>query len=387
MNDERFERLTEATDRLIEKDRIIMQARMLPEDRELTIEEISEVREAVRDVIFDGTQRVVSNKTISDQSKCAASVVSQFMSGTYAGNNNEVARKLNDWLERRLRKEGTTRKEVYISTHVAELMSGAIDMAHRMCRMAAIVSPSGSGKDKVIRALRRRYNSIVIYAERHSMTPLMLVRAIGEQLGLSRNRLQMGDTLAKVIDALKGHDHTIIINEAQQLRPECASTVRAIYDQAHTPIILIGSMAILEFVDDRSSGGGQFSRRCIRLNILERLKTEQYKGPGGKVHDAGRPLFTADEVRQFLEARQVRLTPEAFALAIVVANLVDHGSYGLMCDVVDAATELYKPGAKGLTRNHLLSVMTLLLGETEFGMANRNMAAMEQDTRYSAIVA
>lgn len=360
-----------------------MQARMLPTDRTLSTAEIDDVREAVRDFIFDGAKRRISNSTIAKATGYTASVISQFLNGSYPGNNDEVARKLNNWLERRCQVEDSSKEEIFIRTHVVELISGTIAMAYRLRRMAAIVSPSGSGKDKVIKELTKKYNTILLYAERRSTTPTSLVRTIGDALGLRLRTVQMGDAMPRVCDALRGRDRVIIINEAQQLRPECASVIRAIYDQSDTPIILIGSMEILNFIDDRDSGGGQFSRRCIRLNILERLAVEPFKGPGGKQLEGGRPLFTADEVQKFLEARQIRLTPEAFSLAVILANLIEHGTFGLMCDVIEDAFETYVTGAKGLTRNHLLSAMTLRLGEAEYGRAHRRTNIMSKDPRYA----
>ena len=77
-------------------------------------------------------------------------------------------------------------------------------------------------------------------------------------------------------------------------------------------------------------------------------------------HD-DRPLFSKDEVRQFLAMKQVKLSGgDVLKLMWQIANLTEHGTLGLCGDVVETIADLW-PG-ESITREHVFSALTLLLG-------------------------
>jgi DNA transposition AAA+ family ATPase len=324
---------------------------------------------------------VISNRRLADETPYSATAIGQVLSGKYAGDADAVLRALAHWLERRARRDEVTRPRVFIRTHVAEMIAAMIGQAHRRLKMAAIVSPAGSGKTLVIEAVRKRYNAVVVYADQQSMTPRELLREIADALGLKIKHPTTASLRREIIRAIKGHDRTIIIDEAQQLRPACAAVLRALYDLGATPVILLGSDRILELVDDRSSGGGQLSRRVLRCSIVDRLASEPWPPGSDKL---GRPLFTAEEVRAWLAQRELKLTREGFELAVRIANLIDAGTFGLMADVVETAADL---GEQPLNRNDLLTALTLLLGEAEYGRAARALRSMNGPLTATAAVA
>ena len=352
-----------AMDRLVEQDRIVStEAIMLPIETELTAEQHQSVRHAVNDFTTDDKgERVVALNKIAKECGLSASIVSEFMKDRYKGDNDRVARALNLWLDRHVKRSRSQGRRVFVDTWVASEMAAMVRLADRRQKMAAIVSPSGSGKDMVIAALADELDGIVIYCDA-STTATRLVQAIATDIGVP----VIGETYKlkqRVIQRLKDRSVIILINEAQQMSragtgARCASILRSIFDQTGVPIVLFGSAEVFAFVDDRdpASGGGQLYRRCMKLNIINRARVTNDPDRPGQV---GRPLFSKEEVKRFLAMKRVKLTGDVFRLMWHVANLTEHGTLGLCGDVIETIADLWS-GDK-ITTEHVYSALALLL--------------------------
>lgn len=360
MTDDQQQDSQEAMDRLVAQDQIMIKARMLP-DGPLEPRHFEGVREAIDDLRQH--DKAVTLSRIAKENEWTPSVVSQFMSGTYKGDNELVCRQLNLWLERRARREMSLGPNDYVSTWVCEEMKAAVGLADRRRKMAAIVAPSGSGKDMVIEILAEKLNGLVVYCD-GATTPTMLVKKIAHVMGLRNFRSgSVGAVTERIIERLRDRNRILFLNEAQMLRRDCAGIIRSIYDQTHVSICLFGSQEIFSFIDDRAtadkaSGGGQFYRRCIKVNILNRA--EHYIDPNGTGKKMGRPLFTRDEIRRFLDMKGVRLsTDTALDLLWRIANVPEGGTLGIISDIVETCADLFPK--KQITTQMINGVMPIIL--------------------------
>src|SRR5262245_22756752 len=91
-------------DRLSESNRV-QESRILPA-APLTAEQIAKVREDFRRYT---SARAISTAHVARQVDYAETVINQWISDRYKGDNDRVTRKLNDWLERDLRRAAATR--------------------------------------------------------------------------------------------------------------------------------------------------------------------------------------------------------------------------------------------------------------------------------------
>jgi len=349
MNHDHTDQVGQATDRLTEQDRILStDAIMLPIDGKLPDEHIDAVREAVKNHIIDGAGvQEVTNKEIANEIGFTPSVISDFMNSKYRGDNSRLARQLNLWLDRRTKRKRAKGKRGYISTWACERMATYVRLADRRQKMAAIVAPSGAGKDMVIETLAEELNGAVIYCDTQT-TATRLVNRIAEAVGVKVTS-KPEQVERRVIKRLKDRSMILFVNEAQTLAgrgkvgAKCAGLLRSIYDQTGVPICMFGSAEIFAFIDDRdpASGGGQLYRRCLKVNLLN--LAQQFEDPD-RPGVMGRPLFSKAEVKRFLGMKQVKLAEaDAFDLLYQIANLTEHGTLGLCGDVIDAIADLW-PG-------------------------------------------
>lgn len=332
-----------AMDRVIEQDRVLStDAIMLPTDGKLDDERIAEVRQRVRNFITDSAGvQTITNKEVGAEIGFSPAVISEFLKAKYRGDNSRLARQLNIWLDRHSKRRRARGSREYIDTWACQQMAAYVRLADRMQQMAAIVAPSGAGKDMAIDVLAEELNGGpvgVVYCDTRT-TATRLVQKIAEAVGV-RVITDTSQLERRIVDKLKDRSMVLFINEAQTLAGRgkvgaaCAGLLRSIYDQTGVPVVLFGSAEIFAFIDDRdpASGGGQLYRRCMKLNLMNLAAQEDDPDHPGQV---GRPLFTREEVKRFLATQKIKLADsDALDLLYRVANLVEHGSLGLCAKVV-----------------------------------------------------
>lgn len=361
--------------------RVLKQARVLPSGP-LTEEHIAAVR---ADYMTYTAKRGVSDAQAAKEIGIAASTLSQWRSGQYAGDNEKVARAVNDWMETHARRDRAATPPGYVTTRVAEEMSAIVNAAITTGAMAAIVAPSGSGKTMVLRVLADKYRGRYIYCTEDLSAKTFLVTladAVDATVPVYRNRNRY-ELLKAIVERLRGTNRPIILDEAHRLPAEVLPRIRSIYDQAGVPIILAGAAAILDTINDRSDGRGQFASRCIQYSVLDHVTNAEGPDPDsrGARGAGGRPLFSQDEVRTFLDGLQVRFDPDGFRLAWAIACLPNHGCLRTLLRVVS----LLRPDAgnrdaEPITRPEVLTALALLFGQTGRYMgtlADRQRQAME----------
>ncbi len=342
----------EAMDRLNESNRILVEARMLSRSKPITDEQRCEVVE-----LFNSYTRGrgIPLARVAREIDFSESVVSQWRGGSYPGNVDEVTRAINQWMERDARRAAAEKPKDSVPTWVAETIRTIACQADRLNMMAAIVAPSGSGKTMVLKAMERELRGILIYCT-EALTPRELLLSLAHGMGKKTAAGTEASLMRTVVDALRGTRRIILLDEAHQLK-KAIRCVRAIHDQAQVPIIMAGTSDILRFVDDRTDGRGQFSRRTLRCNLLDYVKNAE--DPNGT--QAGRDLFSIEEIEAFFAMRQIRLADDAMRLMWALACLPNHGTLGLIGTVADIAASV-SGGAQALTRQQVLSALQMIVG-------------------------
>ncbi len=338
--------------------RILTEARMLPSEGPLTPEQREDVRTAFVQYTF---KHDVPFKQVSKQTGYSESVISQFKSGTYKGDVDEVTRVVNAWLERDVRARSGVIEIPYVPTKVAENFRAIAVEAHKTNRMAAIVMPAGSGKTMMLQVLAGEMRGFYIYVDEDD-TPRQFVNKLAVAVG-AKVCHAIQETKTGIIEKLRGTRRPVFIDEAHRLRRDLFSRIRSIYDQAMVPIIMGGTVEILASINDRAGSRGQLSRRCIKYNLLEYIANVENDGPGGNNKALGQPLFTREEIRTFLRNLNVKFDRDAFELLYGVACLPNHGCLGTLIDTASRANrQAAQAGRKSIEVADVRDALCLVIG-------------------------
>ncbi len=284
------------------------------------------------------------------------SVLSQWTLGKYPGDNDELTRAINDWMEGDARKRRVALTVEYVPTAVAEGMRNAVKIAHDRGKMAACIMPSGSGKSMMLDILRREMRGWLVYCYA-SMTPRIFWQAVAKAVGVAlpgmRRDAPCGEIIAPIIDRLRGSRQPLLIDEAHLLPKKIFGDIRGLHDQTGVTIVLAGTEDIISRIDDRAGGRGQMARRCLVYNALAYYLN--IDDPGRST--LGRPLFSKEEIRGYLDAMKVRVDPDAFQMLWAIACMPDRGCLGLVNDLVGTIIKILRQPR--VTRQNIAQALEL----------------------------
>lgn len=291
----------------------------------------------------------------------AASSLSQWLADKYPSSGDRITRAVNLWLDRNTLRQQAQGERAFVDTWIAEQIAAIVSLADRQQKLAVVVSPAGSGKTLVMRALAAERNAFIVTCS-DQMTPRQFLLALANVIGLDRARLPNMLLMQAIADRLRERSCLVFLDEAHLLRPACASVIRWLYDNTGkqpgdpgVPFIMFGAMSIFDMIDDRrGSGSGQMWSRTIKFNVANRAGVVEDPERPGQI---GRKLFTVEEVRQVLAGRQIRLSRDVLALVRDIACLQEHGTLRLAVDVVRYATDLW-PGEQ-VTRDLIFEALDL----------------------------
>jgi DNA transposition AAA+ family ATPase len=211
-----------------------------------------------------------------NQSKAAqalgysSGVVSAYKSRTYNGSVKAFEEAAAAWLKREERR--IARLEVPTAeTTALDSVRKAVMMAQDDSDIAVVVGDSGTGKTTALRKYAAESLSAVLIEVDSSFTKNVLMEETARALGVeTKGRLTA--VAARVVDALRGRDTVILIDEADYLSDGALELVRrVINDKARTGVVLAGLPRLKYKLENLRNDHQQLTSRVGVLLEVKRL--------------------------------------------------------------------------------------------------------------------
>lgn len=329
------------TDALVQDARVV-EARMLSIDTPLSAAQHEQARKTFREFV---ERTKLSIADIGRQCGRSASTISQWLSDTYAGDNDAVARLVINFINQHSRGERPGMPRGYVTTRISERMFAHLRKTQSTQTLSLIVGPPGVSKTIVCEACTSGVipGSTHIELTQGEASPKEFAVAWARALGLS-TRGTLGHLEREIIGKLSGTRRLQLIDESHYLSPKALNVVRDIHKKAKVGVCLLATQDLEESVKDMTSFRGQFwSLVTYRYDIVE----EQY---GTNGHD-GTPMFTVDEVIKVAGSMDLRLTPSAAEALTELCCMPGWGGLRSMTRLLLKARLLAKNSA--ISREHL----------------------------------
>jgi DNA transposition AAA+ family ATPase len=310
--------------------RHLRRARMLPTDRPLTPEEINQVaRDYKKWEREHRISRETAAKTLGDG--FSAPTLSAFLNGHNRGDTERIARGLNEYMERHTRAAETKLPEGFVETEVARSMLTVVRLAVDAGVIGTIVGPAGVGKTLAIQAASKLYTgSIYFRVTQSTRRGPSLAKAIAKLVGV-RKCQSFEATEQLLIEALKGSNRPLFVDEGHELNETGLAVIRDIHDCAGIPIVLVGTKKLTSNVDDSEMFFGQFSSRIGPRYDATELALRP-RNP--------QPLYRIDEIIEMFGKGSLRLTDDGAQFLTELACLPGQGSLRLCAQLVRIAARL-----------------------------------------------
>ena len=205
----------------------------------------------------------------------SAGVVSQILGGTYPSPPGEHLEAMSAAIERAGERLASPADIPYVETSVAAGVRGVCRRAHNDRDIGLYAGRVGIGKTVAAqRYAADNRGALFLEAYPGAGAPVLL-RLLAERLGAQARRRTVADTTAACVDALRGADRVILVDEAETLTDQALLHLRRVSDSAEIGVVLIGTPALMGLVSDDGGKFGQISSRIGFWPPIARSITEE----------------------------------------------------------------------------------------------------------------
>lgn len=249
------------------------------------VPEPSDLRALVRSLIEGGS---LTQSKIARESSVSTTRLSQWLAGTYPGDNAALESQLAKWVESRAMREAEAKHApkapTFVETPSAKRILSALRFAHFANDFSVIYGASGLGKTLAIRHYVERSASAFAV----TMTPatagvVPALEEIAQAVGAGVTSGGAAKLHRSIVERLRGTAGLLIIDEAQHLGASALDQIRAIFDATDVGLALVGN----EFVFSRMTSGH-------RAAMFDRLRGRI----GKRLHLARPTLEDADAIAE-----------------------------------------------------------------------------------------
>lgn len=205
----------------------------------------AEIRAEVRQIAAD---HGLSMKQIAQEAGIPYGTFTPWMGGTYPGDREKIAAKVETWLETSRSRSRTMSvlpsAPDFVMTQAADEMFAIMTFAQAAPDFGVIVGGAGIGKTTAIEAYRRQRSNVhIVTAEPCFSSPINLLNLIAQEVGALEGR---SDRLSGAIRAkLRGSAGLVIIDEAQHLTSQALDQLRTtVLDRAQCGVVVVGNEAV-----------------------------------------------------------------------------------------------------------------------------------------------
>lgn len=214
-----------------------------------------------------------TQKQVATKSKLSTAVVSQYLSGSYAGNIANVEAALGDFIRRE--EERARRREVkeaFVHTRLADMALTLITETHLAGDIGVIYGPAGMGKSMALRQYAASSRGAILIEADPGYTARVLLQELCARLGVKKTGT-IHELSDECVDALKDTGWVVLVDEAELLPYRALEALRRVHDRSGVAVVLAGMPRLLI---NLKGSRGEFAQLYSRVGMA--LDLDAHKG-------------------------------------------------------------------------------------------------------------
>ena len=205
----------------------------------------------------------------------AKSTVSMWLNGTYKGDNDRIADKVNNFIQRE--KERTFNDDLpLVDISIIRYISEIGRTCHTKGKIGVCVGRAGLGKTVAVKEYTKNFLDAILIESDSGYTAKSLLLEIHKRLGLSGKGCAY-DLMNEVVNKLNNSGRLLIIDEAENLPYRALEITRRIHDKTGIGVLLVGRNILLENLRGYKNQYDQLYSRVKYHKILDRLHIKDIK--------------------------------------------------------------------------------------------------------------
>ena len=208
------------------------------------------------------SKRGHTKTALSRAAGISTGTVSRVLSGQWPSPPGEHLEAMSAALGRAEERGASPSEIPFTPTSVSRAVHAVIRRCHLDRDFGLFAGRVGIGKTVAARRYAEENRGVAVLLEAYpGATAPVVLRLLCEQIGVAAARRSVADRTAALVEALRGGDRVIVIDEAETLTDQALLHLRRISDAAGVGVALIGTPALLSLVYDPDGRFGQITSR------------------------------------------------------------------------------------------------------------------------------
>jgi len=218
----------------------------------------------------------VSANHIAKSLVISPAALSQWLNDKYKGDVEKINESVKAYLIRQAEIVKIAKKEIrFVDTSVSERVFEIARLCHLDGEIGVVYGPAGVGKTAAVKEYVKRNPGTILIEADLGYTSRYLFRDITKALGVAdgyHSQISLNIMFEDTIEAMRGTDRMIIIDEAEMLPYKALEMIRRINDKAGVGILLAGMPRLINNIRGKK---GEYAQLYSRIGYAIKLETLQ----------------------------------------------------------------------------------------------------------------
>lgn len=214
----------------------------------------------------------IDQSTLAKRLNKSSTVISLYLNDKYTGDIEAFENDLRKYLNlAELKKKHKKLKLSFEKTSVAQQILKVAEMCQYNSELGLCYGASGLGKTTALEYLKKEGSGIILVDPDENATPRAILKQIADGIKLETYDMLLEDFIANIIKKLKKSGYLIVVDEAENLKPDVFRTLRKIHDRCETTcgLLFIGTERLYGNLAKRK---GEFDYVLNRVSLKFQLK-------------------------------------------------------------------------------------------------------------------